>query len=170
MRPKVDENGEVILNENDEPEQELVLYSYDEDNNDEFLLDEKTYMHIHEYLCALFDQYTKEEFTKGKTAKEWIIDEERRKQAKLKNEKNQGKSFLLPLVSGLVNHPGFKYKTSELRELGIYQFMDSVRRLQVYEQCTAFLKGMYSGMMDTSKMGDAERAESINWLKDLQRF
>ena len=163
MKPKLDESGEFILNEKEEPEQELVLYAYDEVNDDGFLLDEKTYLHIHEYLCTLFDQHPKEEFVKGKTTKEWVIDDERRKQAKLKNE-NKNKSFLLPLVSGLVNHPGFKYKTNELKEVGIYQFMDSVRRVQIYEQSVALLQGSYSGMIDTSKIDQ----ENFNWLRSIK--
>lgn len=163
MKPKTNEEGEVVLNENEEPEQELILYSYDEETGDEFLLDEKTYLHIHEYLCTLFDQFPKEEFVKGKTTKEWVIDEERNKQRKVMNE-GKSKSFLLPLVSSLVNHPGFKYKTSELKEIGIYQFMDSVKRLQVYEQSIALLRGSYSGMIDTSKLP----AENFNWMRSLK--
>ena len=53
------------------------------------------------------------------------------------------KSTLLPLISTCLNHPGFKYKKNELREVGIVEFMDSVQRLQVYESSTALLKGIY---------------------------
>ena len=63
----------------------------------------------------------------------------------------------------MVNHPGFKYKTNELKEIGIVQFMDSVKRLQTYENATALIKGSYSGFVDTSKIDK----EQFNWLKDL---
>ena len=87
------------------------------------------------------------------------VEEEKRK------KRDRTKSFLLPLISSMVNHPGFKYKTSELKEIGIVQFMDSVKRLQTYESATALLKGMYSGFIDISK--DKNLQKQINWLKDL---
>jgi hypothetical protein len=72
-------------------------------------------------------------------------------------------SGLLSLVSACVNHPGFKYKLQELREVGICQFMDSVQRLQVYESSTALLKGMYSGFVDGKKISN----DSYNWMRSL---
>lgn len=59
-----------------------------------------------------------------------MIDEDRMNAAQ-RTEKET--STLLPLVSACVNHPGFKYKLQELRQMGICEFMDSVQRLQVYE-------------------------------------
>lgn len=41
--------------------------------------------------------------------------------------------------------------------------MDSVNRLQVYENSTALLKGMYSGFIDTKQIDKKE----LNWMKDL---
>lgn len=64
----------------------------------------------------------------------------------------------------MVNHPGFKYKLQELKEVGIVQFMDSVKRLQLYENTTALMSGVYSGMLDSSKMN---LSKELNWLKDL---
>ena len=64
----------------------------------------------------------------------------------------------------MVNHHGFKYKLNELKEVGIFQFMDSVKRLQTYESVTALMKGMYSGFIDTSKINVQKE---LNWLKDL---
>ena len=93
-----------------------------------------------------------------------LEEEEKLKLQKLKKEKEDiKKSFLLPLISSLVNHPGFKYKTNELKDIGIYQFMDSVQRLQVYENSTALLKGMYSGFVDSKQINQ----KHLNWLKDL---
>lgn len=67
------------------------------------------------------------------------------KAAQDKDKEND--STLLPLISSCVNHPGFKYKLEELKEVNICQFMDSVNRIQKYEQGTAALKGLYSGMI-----------------------
>ena len=142
------------------------VFLYDPKQN--VIIDEKTYVHIREYLRMMFNRHPKEEFAKGKTTKMWIIEEEKEKM-KLESEKNDGKnhSVLLPIVSALVNHPGFKYDLDGIQKLGIFAFMDSANRLQVYEQCTAFMGGMYSGMMDTSKLGEEELNKRTNWLQDL---
>ena len=132
------------------------------------IITEEIYMHIREYIRMMFNQHPKEEFAKGKLAKKWIIEEEK-ENIRLENEKNGGrkKSILLPMVSSLLNHPGFKYDLDGIKKLGIFAFMDSVRRLQMYEQCIAFMGGMYSGMMDTSKIGPEELNKRLNWLQDI---
>lgn len=143
---------------------EICLY----DPMQNILIDEETYMHIREYVRMIFNRYPKEEFAKGKTTKLWIIGEEKEK-IKREAEKNDRKSHsvLLPIVSGLLNHPGFKYDLEGMKNLGIFAFMDCAKRLQVYEKCTAFLKGIFSGMMDTSKFGEEELNRKINWLRDI---
>ena len=153
-----------IKNGQDEESNEVFLYDPDQ----EIIIDEETYMHIREYIRMMFNQYPKEEFAKGKLAKKWIIDEEKNN-IKIESEKNKGrkKSILLPMVSSLLNNPGFKYDLEGMRNLGIFAFMDSVHRLQVYEQCIAFMGGMYSGMMDTSKLGQEELNKRVNWLQDI---
>ena len=82
----------------------------------------------------------------------------------LKNKEDLNRSVLLPLISSMVNHPGFKYKKNELIDVGIVEFMDSVQRLQLYENVTALMSGVYSGMLDTSKIN---LSKELNWLRDL---
>lgn len=67
------------------------------------------------------------------------------------------------IVSSLVNHPGFKYKLKELKEVGVAEFYDSVKRLQIYEQSTALMKGMYSGFIDGSKI----KPEDYNFMREI---
>lgn len=137
-------------------------------NEQLIIIDEYVYERMVKYLRLMFDINPKVEHAKNKVTAEAIIwEDEMNEQTEREKTKKKGykKSFLLPLVSGLVNHPGFKYKTSELKELGIVQFMDSVQRLQVYENTTALLKGMYSGFID----GKQIKNEQINWLQDLNK-
>ena len=136
-------------------------------NNDQTLIiDEEKYMHIREYIRLMFNQYPKVEKAKGKATKEAIIDEERMNLINNKklNKNKKYKSMYLPLISSMINHPGFKYKKSELKEVGIVEFMDSVKRLQVYESTKALMSGIYSGFCDTSKMN---LSKELNWLRDL---
>ena len=118
------------------------------------------------YLRKMFNINPKVEFAKNKATKEAMIWEEE-ENLKIQHQKSKDtdveKSFLLPLISSMVNHPGFKYKTNELREIGIVQFMDSVKRLQTYETVTALMKGIYSGSIDSSQI----KQEDLNWLRDL---
>jgi len=136
-------------------------------NNDHTLkIDEETYMHMREYIRRMFDHYPKVEKAKGRATKEAIIDEERINliNEKRLNKNKSDKSIYLPLISAMLNHPGFKYKRSELKDVGIVEFMDSVKRLQVYESTRALMSGMYSGFCDTSKMN---LNKELNWLRDL---
>jgi hypothetical protein len=104
--------------------------------------------------------HPKVEKAKGKTAKSWMIQEDR---MNLSQKKDSDNSTLLPLISTCVNHPGFKYKLKELKEVGIYQFMDSVQRLQIYESSRALLDGSYSGFCDTSKIDK----ENFNFFRNI---
>lgn len=121
---------------------------YDKENN--IALYEEDYMMIAEYIREILNMHPKVEKVKGRTTKSWIIQEDK---MEIRNREEKGKdSTLLPLISSCINHPGFKYKLQELKDVGIYQFMDSVKRIQKYETGTAALKGCYSGFVDSSKI------------------
>lgn len=142
-----------------ESEDEVSFVLYNQEQN--YLIDEKTFNTMSAYLRTMFNIFPKVEKAKGKTTKEWMIMEDR--QEMKRNKDKEYKSNLLPLISSCVNHPGFKYKTSELKEIHIMEFMDSVQRLQVYESTTALLQGRFSGMIDTSKIDDKE----FNFMRDI---
>lgn len=109
----------------------------------------------------MFNIFPKTEKARGKATKEALIWEDQQNYDLHKNDTY--KSTLLPLISSCLNHPGFKYKKNELKEVGIVEFMDSVQRLQVYESSTALLKGIYSGFIDASKINK----DDLNFMRDL---
>lgn len=128
------------------------------------IIDELIYLKITKYLSLLFNIHLKNEFAKNKATKEAMIweDEEKIKMQIQKDKKKENESsFLLPMISALVNHPGFKYKPNELKAINIYQFMDSVKRLQIYENSTALIKGSYGGMIDCSKIDKKQ----FDWMR-----
>ena len=130
-------------------------------------IDESIYNCMVGYLRAMFDIHPKVEKARGKATKEAIIFEEEMNlkiAAKKQKENKWKKSTLFPLISAAVNHPGFKYKKNELREVGIVEFMDSVKRLQIYESTTALMTGMYMGMVDLKGM---DLKKELNWTRDL---
>lgn len=113
----------------------------------------ETYHKIAEVLRWMVQIFPKTEYANGKTAKELLIEEEKNLQLRaLKEDDGKPKSALLPMISACVNHPGFKYKSNELEEIGICEFMDSVKRLQIYESTRALMSGAYSGFADLSKV------------------
>ena len=147
-----------VMQLNEKDSNEYKLYLYDEEND--FVLNESEYMEIAEYIRTLLNIHPKVEKAKGKTTKQWMIDEDRMNMVQ-RDEKNT--STLLPLISACINHPGFKYKLQELRDVGIYEFMDSVQRLQIYESTRALLGGSYSGFADMSKVPK----EQFNFMREL---
>lgn len=138
-------------------EETVVLY--DPEQNLE--IDKVTYEKLAWYVRNMFNIFPKNEFAKGKSTKQSIIEEDRLNFEKHKNDKYQ--STLLPLISSCLNHPGFKYSKNELMNVGIVEFMDSVQRLQIYESSTALLKGAYSGFMDTSKIDQKQ----FDFMRDI---
>lgn len=172
----IDENGETSMldvdfsgfevytrqtppeSEGAEPTEEVVLYNPVQD----IVIDQNIYLKMSQYLRTMFNIFPKTERAKGRATKEAIIWEEEENAKKKKDEPYR--STLLPIVSSLVNHPGFKYKLEEMRDLTMVQIMDSVQRLQIYESATALMKGMYSGFVDSSKI----KAENYNFMRDLR--
>lgn len=146
---------------------ELIYIPRDENNmpiqdityENTIVIDELVYIKIVEYLRLMFDIHPKVEKAKGKATKQAIIDEEEMNlQVELSKREKEPitKSILLPLISAALNHPGFKYKKNELKDVGIVEFMDSIKRLQIYESTHALLGGMYSGFVDVKGINKDE--------------
>lgn len=140
-----------------EDQYEPVLYSDEQD----LFIDNMTYLEISQYLRTLLNIFPKDEYAKGKATKEAIIWEDEDKASRNKDSGFQ--SSLYPLVSACVNHPGFKHSLAELRDVGIFEFMDSVSRLQVYENTRALLAGSMGGFVDTSKIDK----NNFNFMRDI---
>lgn len=148
------------LDDNGELQQRPVFYSEEQD----ILIDEALYNHQVYYLRSMFNIFPKVEKAKGKTTKEWIIQEEKEKREK-EIKDTPATSWMYSLISACCNHPGFKYKKTELKEVGIVEFMDSVQRLQIYESSTALMKGMYSGFVDGSKI----KPEDYDFMRSIRK-
>lgn len=141
-------------------EDHMVLYNEEQ----EIIINIEIYRYLVGVLRNMFHVFPKTEYTVGKTSKQLIIDEEKANRLKMEKDSEKPTSTLLPLISACVNHPGFKYKTSELKQVKINEFMDSVQRLQVYESTHALLGGMYSGFCDTSKIP----RDNFNFMRSIK--
>lgn len=141
-----------------------IIVLYDPKNKIE--ITEQVYFHISQYLRNVFNIFPEEKITHDAIMKRWFIEKDKRelRNAELKKQNDKDvDSGLVSVISACVNHPGFKYKSNELKTLNAYQFYDSVKRLQVYESTTALQKGMYSGFMDTKKI----KFDDYNFMRPI---
>lgn len=136
---------------------ELALYDPEHD----WLIDDLIYHKMVSYLRKIHEMSYKPMKVKGKQAKLAIIMRDR---ARMGYEKDKPyESQLKNLISAMLVYPGFKYNKNELRDCGIYEFMDAVKRSQLFVSTSALFNGAYSGMLDTSKINNKE----FNWLRDM---
>lgn len=125
------------------------------------IIDTYIYLQIVEYIRKLHNIVPKVEKAGSNTVRQILIEEDRRKLMKVKDEGY--KSQLLPLISSLINCSEFKYGLNEIRQMPIYAFMDSISRVQIIKSSTALLQGCYSGMIDSSKIDKKE----LNWMRTM---
>lgn len=125
------------------------------------IIDELAYLKIVNYLRKAHFLKTKVEKAANKTTKRILIDLDREDREKNKDKPQE--DYLKNLISSMMRYPGFKYKSNELRECCIYEFMDTVMGSQIYIQSTALLQGSYSGMIDTSKINKKE----FDWTRSV---
>ena len=141
-------------------EKVLTLYSPEMDLE----IDEVTMNKMCKYIQFMFSSYPpEEEFTSSKTLKQELINNDKQKMLLRKKEGDGGQS-LLSMIAFYLNHPGCKYKKNELREVGYFEFMYNIQRLQIYESTRALFGGMYSGMCDLSKVDKNE----FNFMRDVK--
>ena len=133
---------------------ELILFSEQQD----IIIDRLIYEKIVRYIRKIHGIVPKIEKAANETTRQILIQLDRDKNKKAKEE---NKSQLKELISAMMRYPAFKYKKNELKECGLYEFMDTVQGAQIYISSTALIQGMYSGMIDTSKINQKE----FNWLR-----
>lgn len=142
----------------------IMLY----DENTELIITRDIYIEMISFIREMHNIHPKRERAANKETLQLLVDEDRRKKIQRVKEASQEPSpgsFLLPLISSMVNSPGFKYDINSLKSLGIYAFLDSVQRIQAINTAASISAGMYSGMVDMSK--NPNLLKQLNWLRDL---
>ena len=136
---------------------ETILYDVEND----IVIYRLIYTKMVNYIRKIHNIKPKVQKAANETTRRILIQLDRDKISKSKKEPY--KSQLKELISAMMRFPGFKYKTTELKECGLYEFMDTVYGAQVYVSSTALLQGSYSGMIDTSKIDKKE----FNWMRSF---
>lgn len=137
------------------------------DENTGLIIDKDIYTKMIEHIRNMHNIRVKRERPANKITREILIDEDRTKKAFRKKEPSDDGSILFPLVSAMVNSPGFKYDIEGVKKLGIYPFMDSVQRIEAITSANAILNGLYGGWVDLSKNPNLQK--QLNWLRDLSK-
>lgn len=156
--------------EDEEPETEPIFHNSkleDAISEDAVIITEDVYKLIAEACRIIINHFPEAQAVKRKIVKEmYIRDDKKRMETARKKRKNENieSDTLFPLLSFLLNHPGFKYRKDELDKVNYLEFMDSVSRISHIESCEAIMHGMYSGFVDGSKI----QPESYDFLKDLR--
>lgn len=139
---------------------ELVLYNEELD----FAIDSFIYHHIVSYIRKLNGMsYNGNKIVKGATAKKLVIERDRNKMKAQANKPYE--SQLKNLISAMLVYPGFKYSKDQLKNCGIYEFMEAVKRSQIYTSTIALTQGAYGGFMDTKNINK----ELFNWFRDTDQ-
>lgn len=146
MEIKVNEqNGEIVLR-NEETNQTLDRLAYNK---------------IVEYLRKIHGLKPKPRKAANKNTKEFLIELDRQDKRKAAKDAEKQGSQLIPLISAMMRYPGFKYKSNELKDCTLYEFMDTVRGASIYISSTSLLQGSYSGFCDTSKIDK----KNFDWMR-----
>ena len=140
-----EQNGEIVLR-NEETNQTLDRLAYNK---------------IVEYLRKIHGLKPKPKKAANKNTKEFLIELDRQDKRKAAKDAEKQGSQLIPLISAMMRYPGFKYKSNELKDCTLYEFMDTVRGASIYISSTSLLQGSYSGFCDTSKIDK----KNFDWMR-----
>ena len=79
-------------------------------------------------------------------------------------KKNWNQIKIKDLISAMVNSEGFKYNHSQVWDMKINAFMDSVKRISKIKNANLILQSGYSGFGVNLKEIDKKQ---INWMGEL---
>lgn len=137
--------GDLDLSKMNVYKKDEDLFLVDEERG--LIIDKMVQLNISTYLRMLHNIKTKPEKTKSKIIRDILIEEDKRKRELHKDDEYQ--SALLPMFSVLVTS-GI-YRKDELKQVGLYEFFNTVNRLPMLKTAAAVMNGLYCGFADYSK-------------------
>lgn len=137
---------------------EFVMY----DAKNDILIDRFIYQLIVEFLRKMHGLKRNDEMPGNEATRQVLILD-----AKDEYEMNKNKPYsskLLPLISSMVNSPGFKHNETDVFSMKICPFLDSVKRIQKIKNADLLLQSGYSGFGINLKELDKKE---IDWIGEL---
>ena len=134
-----------------------------EKHTEQVYFDEYTYNIIMDYLRSVHGIEKDERIPANESTKMILIED-----AKDEIERNKNKEYhsqLKNLISSMVNSEGFKYNHSQVWDMKINAFMDSVKRISKIKNAELLLQSGYSGYGINLKDVDKKQ---LDWLGELE--
>ena len=141
-------------------DESILLYQVID--NQPVIIDEFTYNVIMDYLRQVHIIHKDEKIPANNTTKMILIEDDREEYEKNKNKEYH--SQLKNMVSAMINSEGFKYNHSEVWNMKINAFMDSVKRISKIKNADLLLQSGYSGFGVNLKEVSNKQ---IDWLGEL---
>lgn len=144
----------------DQQEEGIVLI----DKNENVIIDEAIYYVIVEYIRTINN--IKREYRipgNAHTYDIYVREAEREEQILERKGAQPFESLLEPLISALCNHPSFKYDHMSVGQVSLYTLMDSLKRIQLYENYRNLISAIYAGTVDSKSI----KKDELNWFKSL---
>ena len=135
---------------------------YQEIDGESVIIDEYTYNIIIDYLCKSHFIERDLKMPMTKSAKMILIEDAREEMEANKNKEYH--STLKNLVSAMINSEGFKYNHSQVWDMKINAFMDSVKRIGKIKSAQLLLQSGYSGFGVNLKEINNKQ---LDWLGEL---
>ena len=117
---------------------------------------------IVDYLRAVHNIEKDERMPANESTKMILIEDDR--DAIEINQRKEYHSQLKNLISSMINCEGFKYNHSQVWDMKINAFMDSVKRITKIKNANLLLQSGYSGFGINLKDVDKKQ---LNWLGEL---
>ena len=147
------ETGEIYL-------EQMVMSSEGEPSS--ITMNEADYYEIVTYLRALHNLKRNDAVAGTKSCRMAFIEDAKAAQEAQKIAPK--KSYLLPLISTMVNYDGFKRNDQTVWDMNLFAFMDSIRRIDKIRNSNLLLQSGYSGFgIDLKKVN----REELNYLGEL---
>ena len=142
-------------------DESILLYQVID--GEEVVIDEFTYNIIVDYLRQVHLIHKDEKMPANESTKMVLIEDDRDEY--LRNKNKEYHSQLKNLISSMVNCEGFKYNHSQVWDMKINAFMDSVRRISKIKNADLLLQSGYSGFGVNLK--DINKKQ-LDWLGELE--
>ena len=138
---------------------EVVMY----DSESEIYIDEYTYFVIVNILRKIHGLKRNDQLPGNESTKQILIDDARDEYIMNKNKEYH--SQLKNMISAMINCAGFQYNHSNVWEMKINAFIDSVKRMSKIKNADLLLQSGYSGFgIDLKKISDKQ----LDWLGELE--
>ena len=135
---------------------------YQSINNEPVIIDEFTYHIITDYLRKVHMIPKDETIPANETTKRILIEDAREEYRK--NKTTEYHSQLKNMISAMINCEGFKYSHSEVWNMKIHSFIDSVKRVSKIKNAELLLQSGYSGFGVNLREVSARQ---LDWLGEL---